>query len=86
MGLPSIVLTPFIGVHNLFSVGYYGRLVEALSERIFDQGPRCGMVPADTTMDITQQLLPLFDGDAALQDPDVASLVELALNNDKGLA
>ena len=36
-------------------------------------------------MDITQQLLPLFDGDAVLQDTDVASLVELALNKDKGL-
>ena len=68
MGLPSVVLTPFIGVHNLFSVGYYGRPVEALSECVSDQGPRCGMVPADPTMDITQQLLPLFDGDATLQD------------------
>ena len=36
-------------------------------------------------MDITQELLPSFDGDAALQDPGVASLVELALNKDKGL-
>ena len=43
------------------------------------------MVPADPTMDITQQLLPLFNGDAALLDPGVASPVELALNNDKGL-
>ena len=41
------------------------------------------MVPTDPTMDITHQLLPLFDGDAALQDPGVASLIELALNNDK---
>ena len=36
-------------------------------------------------MDITQQLLPLFDGDVVPQDPSVASPVELALNNDKGL-
>ena len=43
------------------------------------------MVPTDPTMDITQQLLPLFDGDAALQDPSVALPVELALNKDKGL-
>ena len=43
------------------------------------------MVSADPTMDITQQLLPLFDGDAVLQDPGVALLVELDLNNDKGL-
>ena len=85
VGLSSIVLTPFIGVHNLFSVGYYSRPVEALSKHISDQGPRCGMVPVDPTMDISQQLLPLFDGDAALQDPGVASLVELPLNNDEGL-
>ena len=66
MGLPSIVLTPFIGAHNLFGVGYYSRPVEALSERVSDQGPRRGMVPADPTVDITQQLLPLFNGDATL--------------------
>ena len=42
------------------------------------------MVPTDPTMDITHQLLPLFDGDVVLQDPGVASPIELALNNDKG--
>ena len=41
--------------------------------------------PTDPTMDITQQLIPLFDGDAMLQDPSVALPIELALNNDKGL-
>ena len=50
----------------MFSVGYRGRPVEALSECISDQGSKCGMVTADPTMDITQQLLPLLDGDAAL--------------------
>ena len=43
------------------------------------------MVPADPTVDISQQLLPLFDGDATLQDPGVASSVELTLNKDKRL-
>ena len=66
MGLSSIVLTPFTSAHNLFSVGYYSRLVEALSECISDQGPRCGMVPVDPPVDITQQPIPLFDGDVAL--------------------
>ena len=83
--LSSVVLTPFTGAHNLFSIGYYGRSIEALSERVSDQGPRCGMLPADPTVDITHQLLPLFDGDAALQDSSVALPIELALNNDKGL-
>ena len=32
VGLPSVVLTPFTGVQNLFGIGYYGRLVEALLE------------------------------------------------------
>ena len=69
----------------MFSFSYRGWPVEALLEHVFDQGPKCGMVPTDPTMDITQQLLPLFDGDAALQDPGVASPIELALNKDKGL-
>ena len=85
MGLPSIVLTPLTGAHNLFSDGYCGQPVEALSERVSNQGPRCSMVPADPTVDITQQLLPLFDGDVAFEDPSVASPIELALNNNKGL-
>jgi hypothetical protein len=41
--------------------------------------------PIDPTIDITQQLLSLFDRDAALQDPDVASPIELIFNNNKGL-
>ena len=65
VGLPSVVLTPFIGAHNLFGVGYYGRAVEALTECVSDQGSRHSMVTVDPTMDITQQLLPLFDWDAA---------------------
>ena len=85
MSLPSVVLTPFIGEHNLLDIGYYDRPVEALSECVSDQGSRHGMVTADPTMDIAQQTLPLFEGDAALQDPDVASLVEFALHKNKGL-
>ena len=78
-------LAPFVGAHNLFGVGYYGWPVEALSEHIFNQGPRHDMVPIEPAVDITQQLLPLFDGNATLQDNIVASPVELALNNNKGL-
>ena len=85
MNLPSVVLTPFAGAYDLLGVGYRGRPVEALSECISDQGPRLGMVPADPIVDISQQLLSLFNGDLALLDPGVASLIELPLNNDKGL-
>ena len=43
------------------------------------------MVTTDPIVDIAQQMLPLFDGDAALQDAGVASLVEFALHKDEGL-
>jgi len=86
VSLLSIVLTPLAGVHDLLGIGYYSGLVEALLECIFDQGSRRGMVIADPTMDIAQQTLPLFDGDAALQDPSVASLVEFASIRTKDLA
>ena len=66
VGLPSVVLTPFIGAHNLFGIGYYGQLVEALSECVFDQGSRRSMVATDPTVDVAQQPLPLIDGDATL--------------------
>ena len=69
----------------MFSVGYHGQPVEALSKRVSNQGSRRGMVTTDPTVDIAQQPLPLFNGDAALQDPDMASPIELTLNKDKGL-
>ena len=77
--------TPFVDAYDLLSVGYRGRPVEALSERVSNQGSGCGMVTIDPTMDIAQQMLPLFDGDAVLQDPGEASLVEFTLQKNKGL-
>ena len=52
VGLPSIVLTPFAGAHNLFNVVYRGQPVEALSECVSDEGSRRGMVTIDPTMHI----------------------------------
>ena len=83
--MPSVVLTPFTGAYNLLGIGYCSGLVEALSECVPNQGSRGGVVTADPTMDITQQELPLFDGDVELQDPSVASFVEFALYKNEGL-
>ena len=80
-----VVLAPFVGAYDLLGVGYRGRPVEALSERVSDQGSRRGMVTTDPTVDIAQQPLPLFDGDAVQRDPSVASLVEFILDKDKRL-
>ena len=76
MGLPGIVLTSFVGAHNLLSIDHHGQPVEALLERLSNQGSGCGM-------NVLQLLPPLFVGNATLQDPGVASLVELPLNNDE---
>ena len=54
VGLPSVVLAPFAGAHDLFGVGYCSGPVEALSECVSNQGPQHGMVTADPTMDIAQ--------------------------------
>ena len=42
------------------------------------------MVTTDPSMDIAQQILPLFDGDAELQDPGVASFVEFPFYKNEG--
>ena len=66
VNLPSVVLTPFAGVYNFLGVGYCGGPVEALSECVSNQGPRCSMVTVDPTVDVTQQKSSLFDGDTEL--------------------
>ena len=76
--MPSVVLTPFAGAYNLLGIGYCGGPVETLSECIPNQGSWCGMMTADSTVDVTQQELPLFARDIELQNPDVTSFVEFA--------
>ena len=66
MNLPSVALTPFVGVYDPFGIGYSGGPVEALSECISNQGPQCGMVTADPTMDVVQQKFSLFARDTEL--------------------
>ena len=62
--MSSVVLTPFIGAYDLLGIGYYSGPVKALSECVSNQGSRHGVVTTDPTMDIAQQMLSLFDGDA----------------------
>ena len=83
--MPSVVLALFTGAYDLLGVGYCSGPVEALSKCVPNQGSRRGVVTVGPTMDITQQKLPLLDGDAELQDPGVASSVELALYKNEGL-
>jgi hypothetical protein len=52
VGGSSIVLTPFTGAHDMFSISYHGQPLEALIEHVFYQGSRRGMVTIDPTMDV----------------------------------
>jgi len=54
-GLTSIVLTFFIGAHGLLGVSHRGWPVEALSEHVPDQAPRCSMMSTYPVVDISQQ-------------------------------
>jgi hypothetical protein len=85
VGLPSVILTPFLGAHDLLSVRHRGWPVEALLECVSDQGLGHGVVPTDPALDILQQLFPLFDQDTMLQDLGGTLFVELSLNDDEGL-
>jgi hypothetical protein len=59
-------LTPLAGAHDLLGISHHGWPVEALSERVSDQGSRCDKMFAEPAVDIFQQALSLFDGDATL--------------------
>ena len=66
VSLLSVVLASFVGVYDLVGVGHHGWPVETLSECVSDQGSRCGLMFADPSMDVFQQVLPLLGGDAML--------------------
>ena len=85
MSLPSVVLAPFAGAYDLLGVGYCSGPVEALSECVSNQSSWCGVVTVDPAVDVAQQKLALFGGNALLQDPGVASFVEFASYKNEGL-
>ena len=85
VSLPSEVLAPIAGAYDLLGVGYYSGPVEALSECVSNQGPRCGMVTVDPIVDVVQQKSSLFAGDVELHDLGVASSVEFALYKNERL-
>ena len=83
--MPSVVLAPFAGAYNLLDIGYCGGPVETLSECIPNQRSWCGMMTADSFMDVAQQEFSLFTRDIELQNPAVTPFVEFAFYKNKGL-
>jgi hypothetical protein len=68
IGLAGVELAPFVGAHNLASVGDRGRPVEALAERIAHERAQRRMVATHARVDVAEELAPLGDGYAPLQD------------------
>jgi hypothetical protein len=61
-------LAPFAGGYDLAGVGDRGGPIEALAERVAYEGVGHGMVAADARVNVPEELTPLGDGHASLQD------------------
>jgi hypothetical protein len=68
IGLAGIELAPFAGAHDLDGVSNRGRPVEALAEYVADEGVRRRVVAAHARVNVSEELAPLGDGYASLQD------------------
>jgi hypothetical protein len=80
IGLAGVELEPFAGAHDLAGVGDRGGPVEALAEHIAYEGAGCCVVAAHARMYIPEELVPLRDGHASLQNARHDALVHLAVN------
>ena len=61
-------------------VGDRGGPVKTLSKLITHEGSWCGVMTACASVDVTDQLLALGDGDASLQDTRGTALVHLVVD------
>jgi hypothetical protein len=86
IGLAIIELAPFAGAHDLAGISDRGGPVKALVERIAHEGAGCGVVDAYARVYIPEELAPLGDGHASLQDAGGGALVQFAVARVKVLA
>ena len=71
----SVELATLASRHDVSGIGDRGGPVKALPERVTHEGAWRGVVAADASMDVADQLLALGDGDASLQDTRGTALV-----------
>jgi hypothetical protein len=83
IGFAGVELAPFAGAHNLAGISDRGGPVEALAERIAYEGVGCCVVAAHARVYIPEELAPLGDGHASLQDAGGGALVQLAVDESK---
>ena len=61
------------------------RPIKSCTEGLANKGPSCGVVPAETGMNLSQELSPLLLRDTPLKDSGSAFLIELSVVNLVGL-
>ena len=61
------------------------RPIKPSTEGLANKGPSCGVVPAETGMNLSQELPPLLLGDTSLKDSGIAFLIEFSVVNLVGL-
>lgn len=81
MCLLGVKLASFACVHDVLYIHHYGRPIEALSKRIPEKGPGCGIMATDPVVDLKQQLPPLFGWDTLLEHFGQAPCIQLSVDD-----
>ena len=75
MCFSSIELATLAGPHDVGGIGDRGGPVKSLPKRVAHEGTWRGVMAADASVDVADQLLALVEGDASLQDTRGTALV-----------
>ena len=73
--LPGVELATLVIPHDVDGVCDRGGLVKALPKRVAHEGAWRGVMTADASVDVTDQLLALWDGNASLQNARGIALI-----------
>ena len=76
----GVELASLASPHDVSGVGDRGGPVKALPKCITHEGARRGVVTADASVDVTDQLLALGNGNASLQNAQWTALVQLVVD------
>ena len=85
MSLPGVKLAALAGPHDISGIGDRGGPVKTLPKCVAHEGAWRSVVTAKASVDVSDQLLALGDGDALLQNTRGTALVQFVVNQDEGL-
>ena len=85
MCFSSLELATLTGPHDVGGIGNRGSSVKTLPKRVTHESTWRGMVAADASVDVADQLLALGNGDASLQNARGTALVQLVVDQNEGL-